>query len=88
VSLDGNGAIIIVVPSAPVNLQKLDTTSATQISLDWDKGHTNGGSSVIDFRVSYDQAADDWIILEDNILTQDYSTSLALDEGAIYKFKL
>jgi hypothetical protein len=70
VSLDGNGAIIEVVPAAPVNLQMLDTTSVTQISLDWDKGHTNGGSSIIDYRVSYDQAADDWIELEENILTQ------------------
>lgn len=51
----GNGATILLVPSAPVNIQD-DTgvTSATVIGLTWDNGVSTGGSPILDYRISYD----------------------------------
>jgi hypothetical protein len=42
-------------PDAPKNLENLSAvTSATQIGLSWAQGSYNGGSPVIDYRVSSD----------------------------------
>jgi hypothetical protein len=55
ISMDGNGAIIALVPDSPVNLaNNLEVTSATVIGITWEEGASNGGASVIDYRVSYD----------------------------------
>jgi len=55
VSMDGNGAIIAYVPDMPVNLANdLSVTSATIIKITWDQGASNGGATVIDYRISYD----------------------------------
>lgn len=47
-------------------------TSATVIGLTWSNGLSNGGSAVIDYRVYYDRAADDWIELASGIATRSY----------------
>lgn len=50
-----NGATILLVPSAPVNLRE-DTvvTSASQLGILWDNGISQGGSTILDYRVSFD----------------------------------
>jgi hypothetical protein len=49
-STAGNGAIIVTIPDAPVNLvEDVEQTTATQIGIDWSEGPTNGGSPVIDY---------------------------------------
>jgi hypothetical protein len=53
-SFDGAGAIIEVVPSAPVNLIMLETTTVSQIDFSWDLGASNGGTQIIDYTISYD----------------------------------
>jgi hypothetical protein len=52
---EGNGAIILTFPDAPINLAE-DTSlkSGTIIGLQWDEGLENGGTSVLDYRLSYD----------------------------------
>jgi len=88
VSYDGRGAVIIVVPSAPANLKMLETTTVSKIVFSWDRGFTNGGSAIIDYTVSYDQASSTYVVLAANHLTQTYSTTVTLVEGALYKFKV
>ena len=49
-STAGNGAIIVTIPDAPVNLvDDAEQTTATQIGIDWSEGPNNGGSPVIDY---------------------------------------
>lgn len=51
----GNGAILLTNPDPPVLLSNMpSTTSSTVIGLTWSSGTNNGGTPVIDFRVSWD----------------------------------
>jgi hypothetical protein len=51
----GNGAVIETNPDAPVSLQDAPlVTAATQVGLTWLEGAANGGTAVIDYRISYD----------------------------------
>ena len=51
----GNGAVIRLVPDAPINLQNdLLVTIDSKIKFTWQDGASNGGSAVIDFAVYYD----------------------------------
>lgn len=61
-SATGSGAVIQLVPSAPVSLTNNATaTSATQIGFYWSDGVSNGGTAVVDYTVFYDQASNNWI---------------------------
>ena len=51
----GNGATIITNPDPPLNLaNNAAITTASQVGLTWSLADFDGGSVVIDFRVSYD----------------------------------
>jgi hypothetical protein len=51
----GSGAVIQLVPDSPKNLQDLlDVTNSFRVGLSWEDGDSDGGSPVIDYRVSYD----------------------------------
>jgi len=53
-SPQGNGAIILTVPSEPLGLQDVPTiTSSSQVGLQWSQGQNDGGTAVIDYQVSY-----------------------------------
>lgn len=50
----GNGAVILTYPDSPLNLANDDSvTNENQIGLTWQEGLANGGSPVIDYRISY-----------------------------------
>jgi hypothetical protein len=54
-SEEGNGAVIITAPDAPLNLaEDASQRGPTQIGLTWTEGASNGGSSVIDYEIYYD----------------------------------
>lgn len=62
-STGGNGAIILMTPESPRNLTNVASiTSATQVGLSWSTGSANGGTSVIDYRVSYDQGTGNFVV--------------------------
>ena len=68
VSDAGNGATVLYVPSAPVGLANdLATTSASVIRITWSDGISTGGSSIIDYRVSYDQSTGNYVPLAQGI---------------------
>lgn len=54
-SNQGNGATILLVPDAPLNLaDNPAVTTAYVIGLVWDDGHSYGGTPIIDYRITYD----------------------------------
>ena len=51
----GSGAVIQVVPDAPINLSNdPKVTSDKLIKIMWNSGLNNGGATVIDYTVFYD----------------------------------
>lgn len=57
------------VPDAPLTLSNVPSiTSGYQIGLTWTEGAYNGGSPVLDYRVSYKAASEtDYLIFASNI---------------------
>ena len=54
-STAGNGAVIQLVPDAPLNLSNDPTFSTNSvIKFTWNQGLSNGGTPVIDYTIYYD----------------------------------
>lgn len=88
-SLVGNGAIVVLVPDAPILLTDLpEITSRTQIGIAWQAGASNGGSEVLDYRLSYDQSSGSWVTLEEALIDLTYTTSFTISVGKTYSFKI
>jgi len=88
-SSEGNGAVILTNPDAPVSLaDDVATTSATTIAMTWSQGAANGGTPVIDYRVSHKLSTDSsFTELASGVTTTSYTTT-ALTQGAEYVFKV
>ena len=86
----GNGGSILKAPDAPISVANIPAeTSATAITLLWADAAENGGSSVIDYRVKYNNGdgTDNFVTLESNIVAQTY-TANSLSTGITYKFQI
>jgi hypothetical protein len=84
----GSGAVIITYADAPLNLREdYSQRIATGFTLVWDQVVSNGGSTVIDYRLTYDNAGADWVILENNILLETYDVT-GLTAGSSYRFQV
>lgn len=85
----GNGAAIITYPDAPINLSEdYSLRTATAIGLQWEEGTANGGSTVLDYQVSYDQASGtEFVLLASGLASTTY-TATGLTSGETYQFKL
>jgi hypothetical protein len=85
-SVVANGAVILTSPDKPINVAEIVVQrAATSISFDWDKGAANGGASVIDYRINYDQGTGNWVPLSIGVLNQ-YYTATGLTAGVTYQF--
>jgi len=74
------------IPDAPLLLSNVEAvTTAYQVGLSWDEGTYNGGSPVIDYRVSFTDATD-YTIFQDGI-TATQVTVTGLTPGVTYSFK-
>jgi hypothetical protein len=83
----GNGAIIVLVPDSPTSLANLPAeTSENKIGFFWVTGVQNGGTVVLDYRISYDQATGVWVNLASSTVTA--YTALSLTGGLTYKFRV
>jgi hypothetical protein len=77
-------AIILTNPDPPVNLAEIIALrSITSISLSWDLGKNDGGSPIIDYQVSFDQAISVWTIRASNIKPNSYTVT-GLTVGLTY----
>jgi hypothetical protein len=68
----GNGAIITMSypPDAPDNLLRDEAiTSRTVLGFSWTDGASNGGQTIEDYRVSFDQGINSWKVLQSGVLT-------------------
>lgn len=62
-SVAGNGAVIVTVPDAPIGVaDNAVVTTATRIGITWQRGASNGGTPIIDYRVSWDQGTGTWVV--------------------------
>lgn len=60
----GNGAMILLVPNTPINFANNPlVTNKTNIGLTWTDGSNNGGTPILDYRITYDQSTGNYIIL-------------------------
>ena len=85
----GNNGLVKLVPDAPVNLENDPTvTDDIKIKFGWQDGPSDGGDPVLDYDVYYDQGTDSWVLLESNVLTQYYTTTVTLINDVIYSFKV
>ena len=88
-SIYGNGGVILTNPDAPVTLANAAlVTDATKIGLTWSAGAANGGTPLIDYRISWDQGTNSYVVLVSGITTASYTTSVALTPNTVYKFKV
>lgn len=53
----------------------------------WNDGASDGGSPIIDYRISWDRGIDEWEYLVDDVLYKIYQAT-DLDFGTIYSFKI
>jgi len=87
-SESGNGAIILRVPDAPINLSNVATlTDFDTIGLTWQEGPENGGSAVIDYRVKFSTDAATFTNSETGITVLPYQAN-SLIVGTTYTFKV
>lgn len=85
----GNGGIILTQPDAPINLVNVPLiTNSNSVGLSWEDGANDGGSPVIDYRVSFkDGMSLVFVTLESNVDSLPY-TALPLQVGITYTFKV
>ena len=76
-------------PQPPVSLTNNATaTSATKISFYWSDGASNGGTTIVDHTIFFDQGSNTWIQLAAGVTTKSFTTSNTLIEGNIYTFRV
>jgi hypothetical protein len=77
------------IPDAPLSLANdAAVTTAYQVGLTWSAGSYNGGSSVIDYQVSYAESpSGSYAVFASDVLTTS-STVTSLTPGTTYKFKV
>jgi hypothetical protein len=87
-SVEGNGAVMITYSDPPINLQEsVHDRTPTSITFGWDNAPMNGGSTVIDYRITSDQSTGTDIVLADDVTTP-YYTATGLTFGVTYAFKV
>lgn len=87
-SLAGNGAILMTKPDEPTTLlENSSLRTASSITFTWSPGASNGGGSIIDYRVSYAQDSPTYTVIAVNVLATTY-TATGLTAGLLYKFKV
>jgi len=86
----GDGASLIVVPDAPVDLQNNPAiTDSTRIGVTWFPGSSTGGTPIIDYEISYaEEASSEFTVLDSAVALNEYTTTIPLVEGQNYKFKV
>ena len=85
----GDGASIWLQPDAPINLANdVSVTTETTIGLTWSPGNSNGGTPVVDYKIWYALVGEEYQVLESNQISTVYATSVTIQTGSSYKFKV
>jgi hypothetical protein len=87
----GGDAVSAVVPNPPINLARNQLlTTVSQVSLTWADPVFDGGSSIIDYQVSYDQGTGVFLIIGTGLTSKAFTTtsSQIITPGKYYAFKV
>jgi len=88
-SAAGNNAVILTNPEPPSSLSNNSaTSSASVIGMTWTAPTVNGGSAIIDYRISWDQGGSTFAVLASGVTSTSYSTTATLTANTVYKFKV
>lgn len=81
--------MLSMVSDPPLLSQNIEQTTKTQISISWTDGNYNGGQTIIDYRLWYDQATNgvDYIIISSTLYVKSYIIT-GLTAGKTYKFRV
>lgn len=83
----GSQGVIVLVPDAPISPKNdPQVTTKSKIGFYWSDGASNGGTDVIDYRITYDKSTGNFEILKTNHLDKFFETTVALISGRTYKF--
>ena len=83
----GAQAEIVLVADAPVSpMNNRVVTNKDVIGFTWSNGASNGGETIIDYRITYDQSTGNFVTLATGVLTKSYATTNTLISGRTYKF--
>lgn len=75
-------------PDAPKNLaNNVLQTGSGVIGITWNEGDYNGGSTILDYRVSYHIEGAAYSVLAPAV-TSTFYTAISLTPGALYTFKV
>jgi hypothetical protein len=81
----GSEGVIVLVPDAPVSpINNPAITTKSIIGFSWSDGASNGGTAVIDYRISYDQSTGNFVTLATGVTAKSYATTVALTSGRTY----
>ena len=80
--------IAATIPSLPLAMLRDDVnTSQTQVAFTWSAPASNGGSTVIDYTIMWDQGTGTYVQAASGITTTSY-TKTGLTSGTTYNFKV
>lgn len=86
----GNGGVIVLIPDAPILLaDDIAVTSRTVIKFSWSPALSDGGSSILDYTITYDESVGNLgTVLKANhdATTPYFTTEITLLPGKNYKF--
>jgi len=83
----GSEGVIVLVPNAPINpVNDKDVTTNSIIGFKFQDGSSDGGTSVIDYRITYDQSTGNFVTLTTGHTSTTYQTIVPLIKGRTYKF--
>lgn len=82
----GNGALIYTYADAPIDLTEIITArTPLSLSFEWRDGASNGGTSIIDYEISYDD--DKGALFTANLVQRAYTVT-GLVYGQTYRFRV
>lgn len=68
-SPEGNGAVILTTPEAPINLvEDYEDRTATTLGFSWENGASDGGSTVLDYTISVSENEGAYTVLASNVM--------------------
>lgn len=86
----GTGAVITLVPDAPINFSHVAAeTEESIVSLVWSEGVSNGGSPVIAYYLQYKLDSEtEYIDILESIVDTNYQTKETFVSGEVYNFRV
>ena len=83
----GSGVFITTKPDPATLNEDLSQRTSNTIGLSWIDASENGGTDILDYKLSYDQSIGVFDVLDDTITSNSYVVS-GLLTGSTYLFKL